>query len=149
MKKISWGTGITIVIVFFLIFTIVQVLIIHFYVDYDLVERDYYSAEIKYQSQIEKVNRTNELGQSLNIKIDKDFIEFDFPTIFQSDKISGMITFYKPSDDLLDKNQPIMLNKENKMLFVTSQLSTGLWKVKANWQVEEIEYYNEKLIMVP
>jgi len=93
MKKISWGTGITIVIVFFLIFTIVQVLIIHFYVDYDLVERDYYSAEIKYQSQIEKVNRTNELGQSLNIKIDKDFIEFDFPTIFQSDKISGMITF--------------------------------------------------------
>jgi len=60
-----------------------------------------------------------------------------------------MITFYKPSDDLLDKNQPIMLNKENKMLFVTSQLSTGLWKVKVNWQVEEIEYYNEKLIMVP
>ena len=87
MKKISWGTGITIVIVVFLLFTILQVLIIHFYVDYDLVEQDYYSAEIKYQSQIEKVNRTNELGQSLNIKIDKDFIEFDFPTIFHLIKL--------------------------------------------------------------
>lgn len=149
MKKFSWGTGITIVIVFFLIFTIVQVVLIHKYVNYDLVEDEYYSAEIKYQSQIEKVKRTNELSQSLNIKLNKDFIEFDFPTIFQSDKINGIITFYKPSDELLDRKQDIMLNSENKMLFVTDELSPGLWKAKVNWQVEGIEYYNEKLLMVP
>ena len=48
MKKISWGTGITIVIILFLIVTIRQAIAIHVFIDYDLVEEEYYDAEIKH-----------------------------------------------------------------------------------------------------
>ncbi len=149
MKKFSWGTGITIVIVVFLIVTILQVVVIHYWVDYDLVEEDYYAAEIAYQSQIDKVKRTNNLPEQLSIKLNSTNIEFNFPTIFESNKISGFITYYKPSDDLLDKKQTILLNEQNKMSFNTSELSTGLWKVKVNWAVEGVEYFTEQLLMVP
>ncbi len=149
MKKISWGTGISIVIILFLIITIGQAIAIHVFIDYDLVEEEYYEAEINYQSQIEKMERTNALPEALKIKLINQFIEFDFPSIFGDKTITGFINFYKPSDDLLDKTQAVKLSDENKMYFSTNELTTGLWKVKVNWEVSGIEYYNEKLLMVP
>lgn len=149
MKKISWGTGISIVIILFLIITIGQAIAIHYFVDYDLVVEEYYDEEIKYQSQIEKIKRTNNLPETLNIKLSNDFIEFEFPSIFQAEKISGIIIFYKPSDDLLDKKEIIELESNNKMYFATSELNTGLWKVKVDWEVDKVKYFNEKILMVP
>ena len=149
MKKISWGTGISIVIILFLIFTIGQAIAIHVFIDYDLVEEEYYEAEIKYQTQIEKMERTNALPEALIIKLTNRFVEFDFPSIFEDKTISGFINFYKPSDDLLDKTQAVKLDEENKMYFATNELATGLWKVKVHWEVNKVEYYNEKLLMVP
>ncbi len=149
MKKLNWGTGITIVIVLFLVITIGQVLAIHYLVDYDLVQEEYYDAEIKYQEQIDKMKRTNNLPEQLNIKITGEVIEIKFPPLFKPDSISGMLIYYKPSDDLLDMEQKIDLNEEGKMHMDTKKLSTGLWKVKVEWAVNGIQYYNEKILMVP
>lgn len=149
MKKINWGTGITIVIVLFLVVTIVQVLAIHYYVDYDLVEEEYYDAEIKYQTKIEKIKRTEQLPEKLTVKLNNNLIEFSFPKMFAFEKIKGNILFYKPSDDLLDKNIVIELNSDNKMVLETKDFTTGLWKVKINWGVEGVTYYNEEFLMVP
>lgn len=149
MKKISWGTGITIVIVLFLIVTIGQAVAIHVFIDYDLVEEEYYAAEIKYQSQIDKIKRTNNLPEQLQIKLVSKIIEFKFPSLFKPELISGLITYYKPSDDLLDKFQEIELNEENNMSIETKKLSPGLWKIKIEWAVNDVQYYNEKIMMVP
>ncbi|MEN8191824.1 MAG: FixH family protein [Bacteroidota bacterium] len=149
MKKFNWGTGITIVIILFLIISIGQVLVIHYLVDYDLVVEEYYEEEIKYQDQIDKLERTKNLPEQLQIKLVNKVIEFTFPSIFESESITGAINFYKPSDDLLDKVQTIKLNKENKTFTDTKQLTTGLWRVKVEWNVDTIKYYNEESFMVP
>ena len=149
MKKLNWGTGITIVIVLFLVITIGQVIAIHYLVDYDLVVEDYYDEEIKYQGQIEKIERTNSLSESIKIKLFDKKIEIAFPLIFNSEKISGEVKFYKPSDDLRDKVQTIELNSENKMFYNTNDLYPGLWKIKISWAVNDVKYYNEKAIMIP
>ncbi len=149
MKKINWGTGIAIVIIIFLVFSIGQAIAIHLFIDYDLVEEEYYDAEVEYQLQMKKIERTNALPEALKIKLTNEYIEFDFPSIFEDKTISGFIDFYKPSDDLLDKTQAVKVNEENKMYFATNELTTGLWKVKVNWEVDGIEYFNEKLLMVP
>ena len=149
MKKISWGTGITIVIVLFLIVTIGQAVAIHVFIDYDLVEEEYYAAEIKYQSQIDKMKRTNNLPEQLQIKLVDKTIEFKFPSLFKAELISGRITYYKPSDDLLDKFQEIELNEGNSMSIETKTLVPGLWKIKIEWAVNDVQYYNEKIMMVP
>jgi nitrogen fixation protein FixH len=149
MKKLNWGTGITIVIILFLVVTIGQVLVIHYLVDYDLVVEEYYDAEIKYQVQIDKIKRANNLPEQLQIKFVGNAIEFKFPLLFEPQSISGIINYYKPSNDLLDKFQEIKLNKENKMFFKTKELSTGLWKIKVDWAANDVQYYNEKIMMVP
>lgn len=149
MKKLNWGTGITIVIILFLVVTVGQVLVIHYVVDYDLVVEEYYDAEIKYQVQIDKIKRTNNLPEQLQIKFVGNSIEFKFPLLFEPQSISGIINYYKPSNDLLDKFQEIKLNKENKMFLKTKELSTGLWKIKVDWTANDVQYYNEKIMMVP
>lgn len=149
MKKLNWGTGITIVIILFLVVTIGQVLAIHYWVDYDLVEEEYYDAEIKYQEQIDIIKRTNNLSEQLHIKFVGKIIEFKFPSLFDPASIIGTINYYKPSDDLLDKFQEIKLNEENKMFVDSEELSTGLWKIKVEWSVDDAKYYNEKIMMVP
>ena len=147
--KLNWGTGITIVIISFLVITIGQVVFIHKTIDYDLVEEEYYEAEIQFQTQIEKVKRTNALPEKLNVKLIDDFVEFNFPTMFESNSVGGIINFYKPSDDLLDKAEDIKLDSDNKMFFGYDQLSPGLWKIKINWSVNDLQYYNEKIVMLP
>ena len=149
MKKLNWGTGITIVIILFLVVTVGQVLVIHYVVDYDLVVEEYYDAEIKYQVQIDKIKRANNLPEQLQIKFVGNSIEFKFPLLFEPQSISGIINYYKPSNDLLDKFQEIKLNKENKMFLKTKELLTGLWKIKVDWAANDVQYYNEKIMMVP
>ncbi len=140
MKKLNWGTGITIVIVLFLVITIGQVLAIHYLVDYDLVEEEYYDAEIKYQEQINKIERTYNLREQLQIKLVGKIIEFKFPSLFKPELISGLITYYKPSNDLLDKYQEIKVNEKNNTSINTKELLTGLWKIKVEWAVNDVQY---------
>ena len=81
--------------------------------------------------------------------MDESRIQFTFPKLFVADKIKGNIQFYKPSDDLLDKNFEINLSEDNKMLFATKEFASGLWKIKVNWEVEGVTYFNEEFLMVP
>lgn len=149
MKKIDWGKGITIVIILFLIITIGQVLAIHYFIDYDLVEEEYYEAEINYQDQIKKINRTKSLHEQVVVKLRGQALELTFPSGIDGERISGMVQYYKPSDDLQDKIQKIILNDENRMFIDTKELSTGYWKIKIDWSVNEVQYYSEESMMVP
>lgn len=149
MKKINWGKGITIVIVLFLIVTIGQVLAIHYFIDYDLVEEEYYEAEIKYQEQIDKISRTKNLSDQVSVKLRGKALELKFPSNFDGGRISGIVKYYKPADDLQDKIQKIILNDENRMFIDTKELSTGYWKIKIDWEVNDIQYYSEESLMVP
>ncbi len=149
MKKFNWGTGLAIVIVLFLVISIGRVVLIHILVDYDLVEEEYYDAEIKYQEQINRIKRTEALPEQLQINLTGNTIEFKFPSLFNPELVNGNILFYKPSDDLLDKKLEIKLNEENKTYVDTKELSTGLWKIKVEWAVNDVTYYNEESMMVP
>lgn len=149
MKKFNWGTGLAIVIIFFLVISIGQVILIHVLVDYDLVEEEYYDAEIKYQEQINKMKRTEDLPEQLQINLTGNTVEFKFPSLFKPELVTGNIHFYRPSDDLLDKTVKIKLNEENKTYINTKELSTGLWKIKVEWSVKDVAYYNEKSMMMP
>jgi len=148
MKKMNWGVGITIFIIVFLVFSIGQVIFIHYKVDYDLVVEEYYEEDLKYQSQLDKIKRANALEEPLKISLTKENVQFSFPKMFDVNSISGTITFYKPSDDLQDIDLPINITNDNQLQFETNSLTKGLWRIKVNWNAEEIDYYNEKIIMV-
>ncbi len=96
-----------------------------------------------------KFNRTKSLPEQVVVKLRGQALELTFPSGIDGERISGMVQYYKPSDDLQDKIQKIILNDENRMFIDTKELSTGYWKIKIDWSVNEVQYYSEESMMVP
>jgi len=145
--KISWGIRIAVVYIAFVIILVTTV-IIFMSEDVHLVTDEYYAKELVFQDQIDKVNRTNQLTQQLEINVDSESINFVFPKIFKHNNLGGTIHFYRPSNlgqDFIVKVEP---DTSNAQIIPTAKMEKGLWKLKVDWTVKDVSYYNEKIIMV-
>lgn len=145
--KISWGVGITITIIVFTLITL-SFVYLSFGEDVNLVRDDYYEAELNFNQKRETEKRTNELKENLLISLSKNNIEFVFPRMFSTSLINGKILLYRPSDRELDINLPINLDSINVMNVSTQKLTSGLWKIQVEWNIDSLSYFNEKIIMV-
>jgi hypothetical protein len=144
--KISWGIKVILIfIVFFLI--VLTMVFISFSKKTDLVSNDYYSREIDYQNQINRINRTKQLSEQLDIKNTGENIIISFPLSFNLKEISGDIQLYNPAD--ASKDIKIKLNPDDsgRQFIPLSKLPRGQWKIIINWKQNSTEYYTEQLII--
>ena len=146
MKKISWGTGIIIGIIAFVVI-IVTMTIIFMTQDVSLVSDNYYEKSLVYQDEIDKQSRTKSLSEQVKISFDGEVISISFPPEYLAKEISGEIFFYRPSDPKLDFKLPLQLTEGNQFIPV-SRIDKGFWRVKLNWIMDGNVYYNERAITV-
>lgn len=144
MKKISWGTGIVIAIIIFVVFTLATTIYL-MNQKVDLVTEDYYKKGLEYQKQIDSEERTNQYSDQISIQSDGQFVLIDFPESIQSNQVSGEILFYRPSDSELDVKIPISLSNQKQVIPVSS-LKKGFWRIKLNWSYKDKNYYKESVI---
>jgi nitrogen fixation protein FixH len=117
--------------------------------DVDLVSKDYYAQEIAYQDQIDRVRRTQALGDVMvNYNAEAGTILLQLPATYSDKKINGTITLFRPSDDKLDKQLPMALGRDYSQLIEVEDLEKGLWKVRVNFSDGEEAYYSEKTIQI-
>ena len=145
--KFSWGTGIFATYALFLVM-ILSVVGYLSSMDVNLVADDYYDKELKHQSQIDKQTRTDQLPEKLMIKVIQNTINLKFPTMFRPYEISGFVRFYRPSDSKQDFIVNIELNESSEQLISTESIRKGYWRIKVDWSAKNIEYFNEKLVMI-
>ena len=145
--KLNWGFNIAAFYIFFVIVLLIGVFIF-MNQDVGLVTNDYYAKEIAYQQEIDKSNRTNELTEQLEITVEPSQIRFSFPRMFNTGNIGGTIHFYRPSDKEKDFVTNIVADSSRIQIIDTRKLDKGLWKVKVDWAVQNVSYFNEKIIMV-
>jgi len=146
-KKANWGTGIFISYVLFMGITILTA-VYFMNQDVNLVTDDYYQQEIKYQDQIDKIERTNSLPENPVINFDGTGINLLFPASLLNKNVTGKIHFYRPSNPKLDFNIPLDLNNDGTQIISTKKLETGFWRLKMYWTMNGNEYYNEKEIII-
>lgn len=145
--KISWGVGLTIFIIFFLLSTL-GVVYYTTTVDVHLVADNYYEKELAYQQKINKTKRANDLSVNLKITDQKDIIKFNFPKQFDFRKIAGIIYLYNPTDEKMDEKINIHLLNGYQQLIPTDNMKKGYWKAEVNWNVGDTLFYTEKKLMV-
>lgn len=145
--KISWGVGITISIIVFMIIS-VMFIFFAFNQDVNLVRDDYYEAEVQYNETMEKVRRTNDLRENLQISIVDNNIQLQFPKIFNNKNISGNIYLYRPSERNMDVNIPVKIDSTYLQLISTENLLSGMWKIKVDWIADSNSYLNNEIIMI-
>lgn len=145
--KISWGTGIVITIIVFMVITMSTVVYL-MNQDVDLVTDDYYEKEIKYQQQIDKMERTSKLAEKPYIKQDGKTITVVFPSTLLNEELTGEIHLYRPSDSKKDILIPLRLDETGIQIIPAAALDNGLWTVKVQWNIGELDYTIEERVLL-
>jgi hypothetical protein len=146
--KISWPTGIILALSAFVIFILSFVYKATFMSQYDhhLVSDDYYKDELNYQQEIDKLNKAAALEEDVTLIKVQEGLLIKFPEEFDAEKITGTISFQRPSNDKIDFQLPIKLIASN-YLISNENLVEGRWNAKIEWSINGTTYlFKEKLM---
>jgi nitrogen fixation protein FixH len=117
--------------------------------DVDLVSKDYYEQEIKYQDKIDMVGRTKAAGDvSIKYNPETAAILLQLPESFKGQTITGKINLFRPSNDELDQELPLQLGRDLSQLIETAALEKGLWKVRVSFTATDETYFAEQTIQI-
>ena len=136
-----WAVGITALYTTFALATIAFV-VFAVRQDYDLVSDNYYEQEVQFQKQIDRVQRTNILTESVKCGVsnDKKNIEITLPNTAAT---TGKITLYRPSQADLDRHYSLALDADGRQNIPVKGLLKGKWKMKMLWSANGEEFYKE------
>jgi hypothetical protein len=148
-KSSHWPLGIAIIYISFVVILIAFV-IFSTYHKVDLVTMDYYEQEIKYQQQIDRINRADSLSTPVTWHHDKGqrLVTIQFPMELKAIDVEGNILFFRPSDAKQDKLMALRLSLKNIQTISTQHLIPGLWKLKIFWQIDEKDFYTEGILVI-
>lgn len=125
----------------------------------DLVQTDYYDDEIRYQEQLDRLNRTEKIKNRIAVVYDfaRKAISISLPvgpSEISPDKqgtdkrISGCIRLYRPANQSLDCNIELSLDTAGSQTIDARNLAAGLWKVRVYWSVNGQDFYFNQSICV-
>jgi hypothetical protein len=106
----------------------------------DLVRPDYYEEEMRFQQQLDRLKRTDQLttGASIGYDVTNQAITITLPPGHAHP--SGRIYCYRPSDASLDREIVLNVNSEGVQHVDTARWREGLWKVRLQWKVADEEF---------
>jgi hypothetical protein len=116
------------------------------HVNFDLVEKDYYKSELRYQQVIDGTRMANQLSTELSFTEDSTGIVVLLPRQKTTNQVKGDIWFYCPYDATRDKRYPLELDKEGRQRI--AKLSAGSYVVKTSWSSNGHNYFSENKLIV-
>ena len=148
-KSTHWPLGIAIIYVLFVLIMIAMIIFSRCE-QISLVTEDYYEQEIKYQQQIDRIERAKSLSNPVHWVYDQDknLIKIQFPNKPDPELINGNILFFRPSDAQQDKQIALKLSSNGSQIVSTKHLAPGYWKLKIFWQSDQTDYYDEGPLVI-
>lgn len=110
---------------------------------FDLVTKDYYDQELKYQEVIDQAANTARLSTSLIVEKSASELSITFPPEMRNkEKIIDFYLYY-PANAKRDFRKSINID-ENKFTQLLPEAMKGKYELKLSWEVEGVKYYFEK-----
>jgi len=116
--------------------------------NFELVDKEYYKNELRYQQVIDASNRTAALSSSILLNQTEQGIILELPTEMKNKNITGELFFYCAYDSRKDRRLVINTGTEAVQIFDKSAVEPGRYTVKINWASEKTNYYSEKTITI-
>ena len=140
--KLSWGYKILLVYVIFIIgmgFLVFKASSQKF----DLVTKDYYDQELKYQNIIDQSANTAKLSSPLVVERSVGGLTVNFPPEMKGKQKSIDFYLYFPADAKRDFRKLITII-DNGFTQPLPEAMRGRYELKLSWEVEGVKYYFEK-----
>ncbi|MEN8816513.1 MAG: FixH family protein [Nonlabens sp.] len=133
--KWNWGTGIAIGMISFIAFILYMVITMSTdkNYSYDLVTEEYYAKTMVYQNEIDAENNLNSLEERITGTKTKDGWLLSFPSEIKNETITGKVFLYRPSNQQLDFDLPLVLSGSN-LLIPDKNLIGGRWNITIDFK---------------
>ncbi|MBL0012251.1 MAG: FixH family protein [Flavobacterium sp.] len=135
--KISWGTSIIISFALFISFILYFVFKVQTNSKYDneLVVDEYYKKDAKFGAEMLSVQNAEDLTEKPVITTSNGEISISFPKQFDSKKVNGTVSLYRPSNKKLDFEIPLSLTNST-LLIPKKSLVGGRWDITIEWEYD-------------
>ena len=146
-KKFNWGWGLAIFyscFVAFMLFMVWQSTVMKT----ELVTADYYGKELKYQEQLNKMQRASGLGDTISWTVNSHQVLLNFPKAVAGKTVKADILFYKPDNSLRDFNISCHPDSTGSCLIASEKFHHGVYKMDIDWSAGNQTYYTEGVINI-
>ncbi|NNM22709.1 MAG: FixH family protein [Flavobacteriaceae bacterium] len=146
--KINWGGGIVIGMILFIgfiLFMVIKMNVDKKY-DHDLVTEDYYKKELAYQEEIDAEENLKTLSSQIHGEKVAEGWLINFPKDLDPQKIEGTVFLYRPSNEHLDFDLPLVVSDSN-LLIPGERLLDGRWNITIDWEYKGEKYLYKKSIV--
>lgn len=114
----------------------------------NLVTKEYYRDELKYQDVIDGTQKANRLSTRVSLVQDEKHIVIRFPPEMKRSPVSGTIIFYCAADAGKDRAVQLQLDSSAKQQLDIRTFIPGNYIVKLKWQSDRNDYYSEQPFLV-
>lgn len=142
----TWGNKLIIV---FILFAVLMSTLVYNCMNqnFELVSKDYYNDELRYQDKIDGVNNANKLT-TVQIGQTGEEVCVQLPKELNGLATSGQLWFYCVTNASNDRKIPVVVNEDGKMLIDKRKLAKTNYQLKLNWQTGNDKFYNEQSLLV-
>ena len=117
-------------------------------VNYELVEKDYYKNELRYQQVIDGTKRVNALTTPVTIQQNGQDIVLQLPAEMKNKSITGNIWFYCAYDETKDRKFQLQPDTEASQSFGKATFRPGSYTVKISWTEDGQAFYSENRLTI-
>lgn len=114
----------------------------------DLVAKNYYDQELKFQDRIDAINNSNNLSEKISVIYNNKSVTLKFPRDMMNMNVKGKIKFYRPSDSALDREFELAINNNLEQQVSTQELQKGYYNIQINWEIDTKKYFYEHAINI-
>ena len=114
---------------------------------YDMVTKNYYEEELKFQQVIDESANANALSAPVNVEKVNGALSIRFPDEMKNKKIDVDFYLYYPADDMKDFRKSFTIN-EPEFTQALPQGFKGQYELKLSWTADGKKYYNERKIFL-
>ncbi len=143
----NWGHKIAVVIIAF-IFIMLSMVLVAYQQTNEMVDKNYYEKELKYQSQIDAAKNANSAIVDPLITQNAATICIQIPSSLVTGFTNGNIEFLRNSDQKMDINLHFMPDSSGQFNINKANFSVGIYKARVQWESGEHHYYREQDIVV-
>ena len=116
--------------------------------NFELVEKDYYKNELRYQQVIDGSDRAKALHYPVKLEQKDRSVLLQLPEEMRNKQVNGDVLFYCAYDERKDRRFVLKVNEEGTAVFEPGAISPGNYIVKINWNSDSNNYYTEKTLTV-
>ena len=138
----NWGHKLTLGFLAFagmMIYMVVQCM----HTKYDLVSKEYYKDELKYQQVIDGESRANQLSSRATVTQADNNIVVQLPNEMQQKTVTGSMLFYSADNAQKDRTLALQVNGQAVQTINSRTFLPGNYTVKIKWESNGADYYSE------